>query len=130
MTRAKDVYLILTLCDKLLIAALLILSLSSFFLVGVATESGEYALIAVSGRPPIRKPLHREDLFILQGADGNMVIEINESSIHVLDSNCPQRLCVRQGRINRVGEIIVCVPNKVTIWIEGRTANPFDTVTG
>lgn len=130
MTRAREIYRILTIGDKLLIALLLVLSLSSFFLVGITNQSGDYALISVNGQSPIRRPLHREDLFILQGAGGKMVIEINESSIHVLDSDCPQRLCVRQGKIARVGEIIVCVPNKVTIWIEGRTANPFDAITG
>jgi len=130
MIHAKEVYRLLTLGDKLLISTLLVLGISSFSLAGLATQPGEYALISVAGQPTIRKPLHRQDLFILQGATGTLVVEINESSIRVLDATCPQRLCVRQGRIDHVGEIIVCVPNKVTIWIEGRNPNPFDAITG
>jgi hypothetical protein len=126
----KDVYRILTLADKVLIATLALLSAASFGLVGVAAESGEYAIIAVDGGSPIRKSLHRDDLFILPATTGAVVIEIQDQSIRILDSNCAQKLCIRQGRIKRVGEIIVCVPNKITIWIEGRQANPFDAITG
>ena len=35
------------------------------------------------------------------------------------DADCPDRLCVKQGRIKKVGESIVCLPHKVVIEIVG-----------
>lgn len=128
--QAKKIYRLLTMADKMLVAVLVLLSAASFLLAGLTAKSGEYALISVHGQPALRKPLHRDDLFIVTGAAGRAVIEIREGSIRVLDSDCPQKFCVRQGRIHRVGEIVVCVPNKITVWIEGQRPNPFDAVTG
>jgi hypothetical protein len=130
MTLIREIYHLLTLADKILIAVLAALSVASLFLVGLAAQPGATALIAVAGQPAIRKSLQHDDLFILEGAAGRALIEISDASIHIRDSDCPQKLCVRQGRIRRVGEIIVCVPNKITIWIEGRRPHPFDAVTG
>ncbi len=130
MMLIREIYHTLTLADKILIAVLTALSVASFFLVGYAAQAGANALITVAGQPPTRKSLQHDDLFILEGAAGRALIEISDGSILIRDSACPQKLCVRQGRIRRVGEIIVCVPNKITIWIEGRRPNPFDAVTG
>jgi len=39
----------------------------------------------------------------------------------VESSDCPQKLCVKMGKIDRAGEAVWCVPNCVGIRIEGGT---------
>ena len=35
------------------------------------------------------------------------------------DANCPDKLCVKQGKISKDGETITCLPNKVTVTVYG-----------
>lgn len=55
-------------------------------------------------------------------------VEIKNNSIRIVESDCPHRICVHSGAISRPGEIIVCVPNKVMIEIQGKDESGFDAV--
>jgi len=126
----KEILRILTFGDKFLIAFLTFGSLGSFWVFEPSASAGSYAIIATAGQPELRKSLREEGTFSVHGPLGVTVIEIAGGSIHISDSVCPQKLCLRQGWVRRVGEIIVCVPNRVSIWIEGQRTNPFDAITG
>lgn len=49
---------------------------------------------------------------------GNYLI-IENGQVYIKEADCPDRLCVKQGAISRVGQSIVCLPNKVVIKITG-----------
>lgn len=49
-----------------------------------------------------------------------MDIEANESGVWVKDVVCPDKLCQKTGVINKIGQNITCLPNKVTIYYEGQ----------
>ena len=40
----------------------------------------------------------------------------------MISADCPDHLCVKQGKISADGEMIVCLPNKVTVQISDETA--------
>lgn len=42
-----------------------------------------------------------------------------DQSIAFMSSDCPDRVCVKSGRIKRPGEFAACVPNRFLIVIEG-----------
>ncbi len=46
-------------------------------------------------------------------------IEIGDGKVRVIDADCPDKLDVKQGWISKSGEIIVCLPHKLTIEIVG-----------
>lgn len=46
-------------------------------------------------------------------------IMIRDSKVLMIDADCPDSLCVNQGKISEVGQSIVCLPNKVMIEIKG-----------
>lgn len=46
-----------------------------------------------------------------------MKIRVNDGKISVIDSDCPDKVCVSQGEIDSGGIPIVCVPNRVVIII-------------
>ena len=35
------------------------------------------------------------------------------------EADCPDRLCVRQGAVSRVGESIICLPHELVVTVEG-----------
>jgi hypothetical protein len=44
---------------------------------------------------------------------------INDGTIKVISSECPDKICVDEGSIMLSGQTIVCLPNKVVIKIIG-----------
>lgn len=48
--------------------------------------------------------------------DGNTVV-IKDNTVYMKEANCKNQICVRQGEIQRNGESIICLPNKVIIEI-------------
>lgn len=53
------------------------------------------------------------------GADGSMnrmVIQGGEAWIE--DADCPDRLCVKQGKISKNGQAVTCLPHKLVVTVE------------
>lgn len=50
---------------------------------------------------------------------GKNIVIIRDGEVSVIGSDCPDRLCER-GKICKGGESIVCLPNRVSITINGK----------
>lgn len=46
-------------------------------------------------------------------------IEIKDGKIRMLEADCPDQLCVKSKAIDKNGEMIVCLPNKMYVKIKG-----------
>ncbi len=44
-------------------------------------------------------------------------ISIKDNSVSVTEADCPDGLCMRQGSISHLGEVIACLPNRVTVEV-------------
>lgn len=54
--------------------------------------------------------------FTISTSDGNVFIEIDPAKgAHIIDSSCPDKLCIHQGYINKNGQTILCLPEKVLV---------------
>ena len=71
-------------------------------------------------------PLDTDMEFQAPGPLGLTVIEIQERSVHVHSSPCPEKLCLFSGAISKPGQWIACLPNKVFITIKGEDKNDVD----
>ncbi len=80
-----------------------------------AVTVGNHEVTALSLAKPI-------DLAV-QGARGEITLQVQNRRIRVLRSTCPNQVCVRQGAVCRPGEMLVCVPNRLIVLIRG-TAQP------
>ncbi len=113
-----------TIGDKLLIGLLICWSLSALL---PRRGPGDWALIEADGKPLGRFPLKGEEDISAQGPLGITHIRIAGGRVWVVDSPCPHKLCVKMGKKVRAGEVIVCVPNRVIVRVEGR--RDFDSIT-
>lgn len=121
---------LLTLADKLLITC--IATVSIFILLGLnwLAEPGAYVNIDEAGNNHYRFNLNKDNRIICHGPVGETVIQIKDGKARVLRSDCPNQICVKSGVIDKAGQIVVCIPNKVILKIEGdRRMDPFDVVT-
>lgn len=89
------------------------------------TSSGKSLKISVNGIPEeeISLPSDRKTLDI-----EGVIIEIDGEDVHVSDSDCTDKTCVRMGTINRKGESVVCLPNGVVLEIDSPSETGPDAI--
>jgi hypothetical protein len=120
----------LTLGDKVLLTILVSGTLASYFLVGKVAGPGATVLVQVDGHIQHKAELKKNAVFSVHGEVGELVVEIRDGTVAVIQADCPNRICVRTGRRGRTGDVIVCVPNKTIIRIEGEEETGVRAVTG
>ena len=80
-----------------------------------------YATIKVNGKvhTTIDLPLAFEKRLSISTDHGNNTIVINSNEVKILDADCKDELCIRQGSISKVGKTLICLPNELIIEIKG-----------
>lgn len=58
-------------------------------------------------------------LYVVQGDNGDVVIEYKDNKVGVIDEISPQNICQKQGFSNSPLLPITCLPNQVVIIITG-----------
>lgn len=81
--------------------------------------------ISANGEEVLVRPLGEGTYELtIPGHAGDSYVEISEGRVRMVDSACPDKLCVRTGWISRPGESIVCLPNRVVIEIKSGEDGP------
>ena len=55
---------------------------------------------------------------------------IKDGTVDMIKASCKNQICVHEAKISRSGQSIVCLPNRVSIVIEGKGGDDYDTVSG
>lgn len=120
---------IITPGDKILV--IFILALGVFSLIGINhfQQAGDLVTIKVNGQVVQQLDLKVSEQVTVNGPIGKTTIKIDHGEAQVIYSDCPEKICVKTGKIRHVGEIIVCVPNKVVVKISSQEKNQFDVIT-
>ena len=103
--------------DIILIASVLLVTLSVFIITSLTKENGAVARVSVDGRVIKEYSLSVDGKYTLNG--GTNVLVIENGKAYVSYASCPDGLCKNQGRVSHTGERIVCLPNRVMIEIIG-----------
>jgi hypothetical protein len=110
--------------DFILIVLVLIIGAIGVFFVSSA-KKGTVATIKIDGEAVAEIPI--QDEYYELNFNG-VTVCCENSEIFVKDSSCPDKVCVRSGRISKAGEGIICAPNRVAVEINGE--NQLDALTG
>ncbi|MDU5363118.1 MAG: NusG domain II-containing protein, partial [Finegoldia magna] len=57
---------------------------------------------------------------------GHNVVHIHGYSVSITESDCPDKLCMLKGKIDKPGDVIVCLPNKLVVEIKANKQNKDD----
>lgn len=121
--------------DKLIIV-ILVLCVGAWFGINKlgSEQDATKIVIEVDGKP--YKSFNMNALAIkseqirIERPGGRYVdIALDKTGAYVVDVICPDKLCQKTGKIERVGQSIVCLPNKVLVEIQGKTESDVDQVT-
>lgn len=98
-----------------------------------AGEKGSLAVVEVNGRQVKQyvlssgQPARR---FTVSGWNGPSTFEIKDGRVHMLASDCRDKICIGEGWADSPGDAIICLPNRVVIRVAGsRSSGKTDTVT-
>ncbi len=106
--------------SDLVVYCFILLFLYSFYPYN-SQNRGDTVVIEVNGNTVAFLSLERDTTVSMQGYKGEFTVSIKDKKVKMVDSDCPLKLCVKQGNINVVGEEIVCVPNRVRVYIKGES---------
>lgn len=95
---------------------------ASFILLAPGHEAGDRVVIERDGVVLFTAPLTEETETLAAGPLGDTRIQVGGGKVQVLDSPCPNKICILTGAIHAEGELLACVPNHIVVRIEGRRA--------
>ena len=119
--------------DAILILSVIIVALLFFFIIEGVKKDGAFAVVEYKGEEIARYPLGQDGVYTLQPekdytADGEPiflgginVIRIEGGKVSMESADCPDKLCVYHYKISRTGESITCLPNRISVIIEGNS---------
>lgn len=105
------------LADLGIIFGLLILAGVLFFLYFNKGEEGAGVIVRVDGVEMARYSLSDSGKYELNGGTNILVIE--DGVAYMLEADCPDHICVSQGKVRYAGQCITCLPNKLTVTVYG-----------
>ena len=112
--------------DILLIGGCLLMAAALFLFSHFGREAGAGVIVRVDGEEVTRYSLYDNGTYPLNGGTNTLVIENGEAWLS--HANCPDELCVKQGKIRADGQVITCLPNKLTVTVFGGEQNDIDLI--
>ncbi len=114
--------------DKILIGLVIVISiLAMFFIKNMINNIGEkYVVIKVDGEEykkiQIIEDMEPKEIAVKTDFGYNLV-EVDSEGVRVVEASCKDKLDVKQGKIKSMGEILVCLPNRLTVEIVGNSTD-------
>ena len=112
--------------DIIVVASLLLLSLSVLLIVNLTKKEGAYVEVTVDGAVIGEYPLDLDGVYELNG--GTNTLTVKGGTALMTYSSCPDHTCENKGKVRYVGETIVCLPNLLTVTIKGESDDSVDLV--
>ncbi len=105
--------------DLILIGALVLFSFVFSLALLREGNEGHTVVVTVDGEVQKEFPLDSEEkIFQFDTPNGYNTVHVKGGSVAVGTADCPDRLCVKQGRISRPGETIICLPHKLIVEVK------------
>ena len=88
---------------------------------------GQYLEIYKNNEILATYSLNQQITKTINGAKGETKITINNGKVRFSSAPCAKKYCIHQGWINKANQIIICIPNKISISILGGNKN-YDSI--
>ncbi len=115
----RDIIRSTTIWDRLLILLFSFITVLSFYFVKVIFPEGVEASIKVEERSLGPYQLTEDRILEIRGPLGHTEVEIKNGKIRIKKAPCRDKICMRQGWISSSGESLICLPNRVIVYVTG-----------
>jgi hypothetical protein len=115
--------------DGLLIALVLLSFALSIIIMKRSNATDLTVFIMLSNETVYRLPLRTAQHVVLLGPLGETVVELDGHTARITRAPCPQKWCMKMGRIRYSGQCLVCIPNRIIVQVNGKGRSRLDGVT-
>jgi hypothetical protein len=112
--------------DFILIGVIVAVIAIAIAVLSLTKKDGDYVVVKVDGNEVARYSLTQDGEYSLNG--GTNVLRIENGKAYLVSANCPDHLCVKQGKIDQSGETITCLPNRLTVTVYSQTEGEVELV--
>ncbi len=105
--------------DRLVVAFVALLAVLAWPATFLAASGPADVVVITGPRGTTEVPLSSERTLDIDGIHGSVLVRVEGGRVRVVESSCPDRICVRQGAVADAGGAIVCAPNGVTVTVGG-----------
>lgn len=87
-------------------------------------------IISKYNREVLRTPLSDdgEETWVFGEPGRQNTVQRIGRRVRVVQADCPDQLCVKQGWIEKAGDQLLCIPNQLLVEIRSKGAETIDTV--
>ena len=103
--------------DFILLGIIVFVILALYLVINLTKQDGAFVVVRIDGKQVAQYSLSEDGEYELNG--GTNVLKIENGQAFLISANCPDHLCVKQGKIDQGGETITCLPNRLTITVYG-----------
>lgn len=104
--------------DILLLAGIAILAVLLYAFNYLSGRGAAVGIISVNGELVMTVDLSRGAEIVLPQNPG-IRFAVKDGAIAFIESDCPDKTCVRSGFLRRPGQMAACLPNRVTLTVSG-----------
>ena len=104
--------------DIIILSAFLIIAGIIILLFMDKRSDGKRAVVFVDNSRTLEFSLDEDAEYTIDGAGGFNKLVITNGCAYIEEADCLDKICVKQGRISKTGESIICLPHKVIVEIE------------
>ncbi len=118
--------------DLIMIGVLIVMTALLFLGLFVFKKEGKLVVVSVDSVEVASFSLDKDLVYEIEGYNGGRnTLVIEDGVAYVKDSTCPDHLCEYMGKISKVGQSVICLPNRVVVEIRGNNnSKEFDAVVG
>lgn len=104
--------------DIIIVIAFIFVAVISWMIINNIYQSkGSFVEIIVGEKVKATLPLDKDTEYRIAEKDFINVIKIKDGQAYMEAADCPDELCVKQGKIRKNGQSIICLPHKVVVRV-------------
>ena len=114
--------------DAILLAVILALSVLGFVLLRKSASADSVVEVTVAGSPFATYPLFKDGEYRIESDYGYNTIVVEGGQVWVKEADCPNKDCMHFGKMNKEGQVILCLPHKLAVRIIGSGEGGSDAI--
>ena len=93
-------------------------------------KSGNTVVITQDGKVTGTYSINADRTIPIKDDSGHTTntVVIEDGKVYMKSADCPDQICVKQGKKSKDGESITCLPNKVVVDVKGKEQSDIDTL--
>ena len=127
MSSSKEIFQKLRYGDFIVVGAVLFISITLFVFSFLSTDERLTAEISLDG-----ETVRQVSLYGLTESEiinvGGCEILLERNGVTFVSSPCPDKLCIKSGKLKRAGDTMACLPERVSVVLRSEKGDTVDGV--